>query len=414
MSTYTPHSEMHAADRGYLLTSVVSDIRSTSSLTDISNTCSRSSSRDSSRSSCNNSCTSRSLADTEEVSRDLLLQGAAIQAYESPIHLMPLGKEEEVAHRCCTLDDLQIRQHCTEQEQEQELGDLLVGEAIEELEGKLPVSSDTEMETCSGSPVEELPYHHHHQHQDHHHHYHHLQQQQQEQQQEQQQQQQQQQEQEQQQEQQQKKVLLDNNLLDNNKDCSYPIDESTRVSVLPLFTVVNKTEASGGPPTPSFEWKYEKLQQKLQQHQQQQHHHEQQQEQQQQMQDEEEGGDLALRWECRVVTPCVGLGVDCFSAEGCGVVVCGSPYSLFNNCCNVELPTPFVIRSGSSSSRDSLITPPTDSSGRGGLGAASAGDRKALTHVGHIEEEILLDADDKQAAAHTLGWGKPIKLFVGT
>ncbi|CBZ49516.1 inositol-1,4,5-trisphosphate 5-phosphatase 2, related [Neospora caninum Liverpool] len=51
-------------------------------------------------------------------------------------------------------------------------------------------------------------------------------------------------------------------------------------------------------------------------------------------------GPVGTRWECRVVTPIIAASVDCFSAEGCGVVICEQPYSLFTyfNCCEVEYP----------------------------------------------------------------------------
>ena len=327
-----------------------------------------------------------------------MLHAADAQTGEALLDWQQIEAQEDAeVYRCLTKEDFHLRllrlqeqsdeqqqqQQQNQQQQKKQQQQMVNKDIQEEEEEQQPLHSDTEAETCTGSPLDGVPSQH-------------------QQQQQQQQQQQDEEEEEAQQEQQQERLAL----LHRVGDRCCKLDDPGAVSVMPLFNVVSNTGASGGPSTPT-------CQSDRQQHQQDEEEEKQHEEEEE---EEDEDGDIALRWECRVVTPCLGVGVDCFSAEGCGVVVCGSPYSFFDNCCNVEVPAPYIIRSSSSSSSSYLS--PQLSAGKGSKGsAAAAAERsKAFARETHIEEDILLDSNSEgETDARTLQWsGRPIKLFVGT
>ncbi|CDJ39015.1 endonuclease/exonuclease/phosphatase domain-containing protein, putative [Eimeria tenella] len=203
------------------------------------------------------------------------------------------------------------------------------------------------------------------------------------------------------------------------------VDDAAPVLVLPLFKVVEDILAPRGLSTPNSHWQQQEAasagQKPAEQQQQQEPRRlrkqrrvpELQQPPQSETEDEE---DRALRWECRVVTPCVGVGVDCLSAEGCGLIVCGSPFSLFDNCCTVELPGSYYIGGGSSSSSSSSMRCPLSPPISGARAARTATRRgsKTLAHLGHVENNTL-------EWSHSSGTEivedfdiRPIKVFVGT
>ncbi|KAL8429186.1 hypothetical protein ACSSS7_006745 [Eimeria intestinalis] len=132
--------------------------------------------------------------------------------------------------------------------------------------------------------------------------------------------------------------------------------------------------------------------------------HEQQQEEEEDEEEEDED-ELATRWECRVVTPCVALSVDLFSAEGCGLVLCSHPFSLFGSCCAVELPTPFFLHRkkapGSPIASEASFPP-----------LASLKSKKLMDPM-HLE--ISGDAEEEEAEKSTADTSvRPLSIFVGT
>ena len=129
--------------------------------------------------------------------------------------------------------------------------------------------------------------------------------------------------------------------------------------------------------------------------------------------------DIALRWECRVVTPCIGIGFDFFSAEGCGMVICDQPFSLFNNCCTVELPSPYIIGGNNGSSAMSarrLMTPraasPTAPYSAGKLARLGPTPVSAFEEGGPDEDYLGDKYETPETTADTSV--KPLRLFVAT
>ncbi|KAL8273092.1 hypothetical protein Esti_003013 [Eimeria stiedai] len=126
--------------------------------------------------------------------------------------------------------------------------------------------------------------------------------------------------------------------------------------------------------------------------------------QQQQGEEDNDDDDLVTRWECRVVTPCVAFSVDLFSAEGCGMVLCNHPFSLFGSCCAVELPTAYAI-DGKAGGRQMAAQASSPA-------VSSLKSKKAL---GFAHLEVSGDAEEEESGKSTADTSvKPLSIFVGT
>ncbi|OEH75506.1 endonuclease exonuclease phosphatase domain-containing protein [Cyclospora cayetanensis] len=184
-----------------------------------------------------------------------------------------------------------------------------------------------------------------------------------------------------------------------------PFDDVVPLIVHPLFEENQSRCALPGPPAPPPNVRQQKQNQQLL-HEQQQELQKQQHECLQQMSEE---GELAMRWECRMVTPCMGLGLDCLSGEGCGLIFCDRPFSLFSNCCTVELPRPFLINS-----RNTCTTAhPLGSQPSMSIPGLAAKNEKAkiMTLLSPAEKGLPLPRDEDTCIDTSI---KPLKLCVAT
>lgn len=117
------------------------------------------------------------------------------------------------------------------------------------------------------------------------------------------------------------------------------------------------------------------------------------------------------RWECRVVTPCLASGVDCFSGEGCGLLLCDRPISLFGSCCQVYAPEKMLINNNTGLVvtreviRVSANAVPPSAVERAPSAPAESLQKK-------LSSKQSLPQDDKDCSVSRRS--KPLKIFMGT